>query len=246
MMHRRTFLTHSILTVTGLPALTRAASGSVLRFGIITDLHQDIMHDAVERVTAFVDAMIAAKADFIVQLGDFCIPLERNRAFLAAWNRFPGPRRHVLGNHDMDGGMKREEAVAFLGMPSRYYAFDAGGVRFVVLDGNDPGGLVVSLGGKPVINGWRGSQREGRVMATAGEVLPVEVRFFKAAARRIAGSTGRGRGRSACSRGGVYTFRRRRAARGGARGGTGKTERARSGDGDSAARAAAAHGMDCR
>lgn len=40
-------------------------------------------------------------------------------------------------------------------------------------------GLTVSLDGKAVINGWRGSQREGRVMSTAGEVVPVEVRFFQ-------------------------------------------------------------------
>lgn len=138
-MNRRTILSHT-LALTGLPALARAAAGGGVRFGVITDVHQDIMHDAVERVTAFVEAMVAAKVDFIVQLGDFCIPAEKNREFLAAWNRFPGPRWHVLGNHDMDGGKKREEAVAFLGMPSRYYHFDAGGVRFVVLDGNDRGG----------------------------------------------------------------------------------------------------------
>ena len=138
-MHRRRFLSHTI-TLAGLPALTRAAAGGGVRFGVITDLHQDVMHDAVSRVTAFVDAMTAAKADFIVQLGDFCVPAEKNRAFLAAWNRFAGPRWHVLGNHDMDGGRKREEAVAFLGMPARHYTFDAGGVRFVVLDGNDRGG----------------------------------------------------------------------------------------------------------
>ena len=138
-MHRRTLLTHAI-TLTGLPALTHAASAGGIRFGVISDLHQDIMHDAIERVTAFVDAMTAAKADFIVQLGDFCVPVERNREFLAAWNRFPGPRWHVLGNHDMDGGRKRDDVVAFLGMPSRHYSFDAGGVTFVVLDGNDRGG----------------------------------------------------------------------------------------------------------
>ncbi len=32
------------------------------------------MHDAPERVKAFVDAMHEAKADFICQLGDFCQP----------------------------------------------------------------------------------------------------------------------------------------------------------------------------
>lgn len=119
-----------------LPVEGRAA----LRFGLIADLHQDIMHDAVDRVTAFVNDMTAEGVDWVLQLGDFCWPHDRNRLFLEAWNRFAGPRYHVLGNHDMDGGFTREQAVAFLGMPGRHYAFSRGGVKFVVLDGNDPGG----------------------------------------------------------------------------------------------------------
>ena len=114
--------------------------GGPLRFGVITDVHQDVMHDGVERITAFVDAMRAEKVDFIAQLGDFCVPHERNRKFLEAWNRFEGPKYHVIGNHDTDGGFKSEQTVAYWGMPARHYGFDAGGVRFVVLDGNDPGG----------------------------------------------------------------------------------------------------------
>lgn len=78
--------------------------------------------------------------DFIIQLGDFCQPHSRNEPFLAAWNTFSGPRYHVLGNHDMDGGAAREKTVEFYGMPDRYYAFDAGPMRGIVLDGNDPGG----------------------------------------------------------------------------------------------------------
>jgi hypothetical protein len=55
------------------------------------------------------------------------------------WHSFHGPRYHVLGNHDMDGGFSRQQALAFLEMPGRYYSFDHRGVHFVVLDGNDPG-----------------------------------------------------------------------------------------------------------
>lgn len=98
------------------------------------------MHDGVERVTAFVDAMRRARVEFIAQLGDFCWPHERNRPFLEAWDRFPGPRHHVLGNHDMDGGYQRHQTVAFLGMPARHHAFVHRGFKFMVLDGNDPGG----------------------------------------------------------------------------------------------------------
>ena len=72
--------------------------------------------------------MTDAHADFVLQLGDFCLPREANREFLAAWNAFAGPRYHVLGNHDMDDGCTREQVAAFLGMPARHYTFDGGAV----------------------------------------------------------------------------------------------------------------------
>jgi 3',5'-cyclic AMP phosphodiesterase CpdA len=127
-------------TIVRLPVRARTV-GPAVRFGVITDVHQDIIHDGPARVGAFARAMTAARADFVIQLGDFCIPREANREFLAAWTAFAGPRRHVLGNHDMDGGYSREQAAAFLGMPARHYTFDAGPFIGIVLDGNDPGGM---------------------------------------------------------------------------------------------------------
>jgi 3',5'-cyclic AMP phosphodiesterase CpdA len=109
-------------------------------FGLIADVHQDIMHDSPERVSAFTSAMNEAGADFVCQLGDFCWPQEKNREFLQQWGQFEGPRYHVLGNHDMDGGAMREQTVAFYGMPAMHYSFDRGSVHFIVLDGNEPGG----------------------------------------------------------------------------------------------------------
>lgn len=123
-----------------LPALARSSATGKLRFGVITDIHHDVMHDGIARVSAFGEAMTRENVDFIAQLGDFCQPKAANQPFLDAWNRFVGPRYHVLGNHDMDGGFTRDKAVAFYGMPARHYAFEKGGVRFIVLDGNDPGG----------------------------------------------------------------------------------------------------------
>jgi len=109
----------------------------VLRFGVITDVHQDIMHDAGQRLSVFIETMRKEQVDFIVQLGDFCIPKAANQSFLDIWNTFPGPRYHVLGNHDTDGGYQRADTVAWWGMAARYYAFEQGGVKFIVLDGND-------------------------------------------------------------------------------------------------------------
>lgn len=107
-------------------------------FAMGSDIHKDIMHDADQRLQAFVEAASQAKADFIIQLGDFCQPKPANLGFLKIWNSFPGERHHVLGNHDMDGGFKREQTIAYLGMPAKYYSFDVKGWHFVVLDGNDP------------------------------------------------------------------------------------------------------------
>jgi predicted phosphodiesterase len=102
-----------------LPIHAAGTDPTKLRIGIITDVHKDVIHDADARLQTFVDAMRREQVDAIIQLGDFCIPKPANRAFLAIFNQFSGPRYHVLGNHDMDGGFTRDQAVAFLGMKSR-------------------------------------------------------------------------------------------------------------------------------
>lgn len=139
---RRHFLHLAASSALTLPTHANPASPPTpkTRFGVITDVHQDVMHDGTQRLGAFIEAMTIEKVDFIVQLGDFCVPHERNRPFLDTWKRFTGPAHHVLGNHDMDGGVPRETTTQFLGMPARHYHFDRGGFRFIVLDGNDPGG----------------------------------------------------------------------------------------------------------
>ncbi len=126
------------------PTLARTrrsrASNDTLRFGIIADVHQDVMHDGERRLGSFLDAMRQSTPDFIVQLGDFCVPHARNDAFMAAWNGFDGQKHHVIGNHETDGGYSRDQVLEYFGMPKRYYSFEQSGVHFVVLDGNDRGG----------------------------------------------------------------------------------------------------------
>jgi len=107
-------------------------------FGICSDVHQDIMHDASHRLQVFVDAANAVEADFSIQLGDFCVPQEENRRFSNIWKTLVGSGYHILGNHDMDGGYTREQNVFYLSMTGRYYSFNMKGWHFVVLDGNDP------------------------------------------------------------------------------------------------------------
>jgi 3',5'-cyclic AMP phosphodiesterase CpdA len=137
MTARRRFL-KTLAAGSLLPLPLRAETKAVpLRIGLITDVHKDIMHDADFRLQTFIDAMSKTKVDAIMQLGDFCVPKSANQGFLDIWNSFKGPRHHVIGNHDTDGGFKREQVVGFWGMPSRYYSYDLGGFHFIVLDAND-------------------------------------------------------------------------------------------------------------
>ena len=66
-----------------------ARDGATLRFGVIADVHKDIMHDADVRLKTFVDHMKAKGVDFVVQLGDFCVPKPANKGFLKIWDHFP-------------------------------------------------------------------------------------------------------------------------------------------------------------
>ena len=129
-----------------------------LRFGIITDLHYaDIdpsgdraYRESLAKLEECIKVMNNQKADFLVELGDFkdqdrVGPTEaRTLSYLrrveAVFEKFDGPRYHVLGNHDADSISK----IQFLkiarnsGIPQdrSYYSFGVKGVRFIVLDAN--------------------------------------------------------------------------------------------------------------
>jgi 3',5'-cyclic AMP phosphodiesterase CpdA len=132
----------------------------VLLFAVATDIHHDIMHDGPQRLQAFKDGAIQAGVDMAVQLGDFCQPTPANRSFLAQWEALDLPRYNVLGNHDMDGGFTRQDTVAYMSMPGRYYSFNRKGWHCVVLDGNDPS--------EPPLEGYaRGVAADQRAWLTA-------------------------------------------------------------------------------
>ena len=106
-----------------------------VRFGIIADLHREIMHDAPQRLTAFIQAAREQNADFIVSLGDFCHSLEAHEDVRTIWNSFPGGRYLVLGNHDTDQSDKLTW-MRFFGLRRIYDSFDWGGFHFCLLDTN--------------------------------------------------------------------------------------------------------------
>ncbi|SIR31824.1 metallophosphoesterase family protein [Maribacter ulvicola] len=144
-MRRRNFInglgagaTLSLVTPTLLsftPSIGAKKIGKSLNFGIVSDVHKDLIPDADQRLESFIHKAIDKEVDFIIQMGDFCFGEEKNRGFLNIWNQFKGAKYHVLGNHDMDKNSK-EEMLDFWGMPKTYYSYDVGGYHFIVLDAN--------------------------------------------------------------------------------------------------------------
>lgn len=156
-LSRREFLgSASAFAVAGCIGV-RPGERPAVRFGFITDCHYalhiapkdrgDLRYRslALEKLRNFVRAMNAAKVDFVVEGGDFK-DLGRTPAesleYLDAMERefagFDGPRYHVLGNHDHDNLSKAEflSHVKNFAQESAkaYYAFERGGVKFIVLD----------------------------------------------------------------------------------------------------------------
>ena len=115
-------------------SLGRLEAQSV-KFAVISDIHQDLMCDCEHRLQVFLEAAKKAKVDFIIDLGDFAFPKESNAEFIKLWRDCPIEKYNVIGNHDADVCSK-QEFMDYVGMKSRYYSFDKGGIHFVVLDAN--------------------------------------------------------------------------------------------------------------
>lgn len=140
-MKRRKFIKQLGAILIGLivtaPFLScNSSSPEKITFAICSDIHQDIMHDAPERLSSFVKAAEKRNVDFMIDLGDFCFPIPENREFVDIWKRSPVEKYNTLGNHDMDKGNK-QEFMEFVGMKQRYYSFDKGDFHFIVLDPNN-------------------------------------------------------------------------------------------------------------
>lgn len=104
-------------------------------FGICADVHQTPERDASGRMRAFVDEAMQRSANFVIQLGDFIAPDDSGRKLLDEWERFPGPKYHVLGNHDAERNGK-QAVMRFQNQAEKYYSFDCREYHFIVLDTN--------------------------------------------------------------------------------------------------------------
>ena len=128
-----TVLPTTLLSFT--PAVSIANKSKKLNFGIVTDVHKDLMPDADRRLEKFINEANERKVDFIIQMGDFCMAETKNKDFLKLWETFNGPKYHILGNHDMDKHSK-QEMLDFWGMSKTYYSYDFQGFHFIILDAN--------------------------------------------------------------------------------------------------------------
>ena len=138
---------------------SRAATDGGVRFtfGIVTDCHYAERDDLEGGTRAYRESdkklaecvadMNRQKVNFLIELGDFkdqgadaAQTVEFLKTIEAVFERFEGPRYHVLGNHDMDRISKAQLlaniANAGFAKAQAYYSFDAGGIHFVALDAN--------------------------------------------------------------------------------------------------------------
>ncbi len=114
-------------------------SGKQIKLGVIADLHGGLAVDASSRLDAFVAAMEKANCDALIQLGDFAYPNKDHQAFADTFNSAHDRTLHVIGNHEFDHGLTRNDCYRAWGIKNSYYRTDVGGVRILVLDGNDEG-----------------------------------------------------------------------------------------------------------
>ena len=121
-----------------LAAAVRALPRS-LKFGVITDVHIGFIKDAPTRFAAFEKAMRALKPDGVIQMGDFAYPQEKHQKFVDAFKGLSEHPIHAIGNHELDHRCTREDARRSWGIPANYYSKEVGGLKIIVLDGNDRG-----------------------------------------------------------------------------------------------------------
>ncbi len=160
---RRDFLKASGVFLAGVSwgtPIVRAAGRSrttPLRFGIVTDAHfaatdargNRYYRQSTTKMAECVALMNEQQVDFLVELGDFkdegkpAVERETLRyleTIESVFSRFEGRRYHVLGNHDVDSISKAQFMARItnsgIAPGASFYAFDAHGIHFVVLDAN--------------------------------------------------------------------------------------------------------------
>lgn len=129
------------------PSAAVAQEAPLVRFGAIADPQYAPVPprgtryyaNSLAKLSAAVESLNEADLDFVVTLGDIIDRhVESYLHILPIYQLVEAENRYVLGNHDYDvAGDYVATVPDYLGMEARYYDFVSGGVRFIVLDGND-------------------------------------------------------------------------------------------------------------
>jgi alkaline phosphatase len=142
MMKRHDFLVLLLLLWTTL------ASAQNVRIGLVTDVHyaekpsgtKRAYRDSLKKLDEAVAALNEAKADFVVELGDFIDSaptlegeIGHARTINAVFQKFHGPRHYVVGNHDV-AALTKTQFLEACGAKTPHYSFDHGAFHFIVLD----------------------------------------------------------------------------------------------------------------
>ena len=131
----RTLGTMSSSLVLPCPVLAENRGSDSIKLGVIADLHGGFATDAPTRLDAFLDAMEDESCDALLQLGDFAFPNEKHQVYANKFNAAHGQTVHVIGNHEFDYGLTREDCYRAWGIEASYYRTEVGGIRILVLDG---------------------------------------------------------------------------------------------------------------
>lgn len=120
----------------------------LVRFGMMTDMHHSdkkmrinrYYRKTLEKLQVAAVELKKAKPAFVVELGDFIdkakeveVELGYLKRIHQDFDKLPGKKHYVLGNHCIDT-LTKEEFLGVVGQEKSYYSFDEGGVHFVVLD----------------------------------------------------------------------------------------------------------------
>jgi len=159
---RRDFLKASSISIAALAlnpqsVFAKDSCCSLIRFGIVTDIHYADRSDngsrchreSLDKLKTCVDFMNKQNVDFLIELGDFKdasdpYDTQKTLGYLkdteAEFAKFKGPRYHVLGNHDMDCITKKQftdnTTNTNVEKGKTYYSFDSKSHHFIVLDAN--------------------------------------------------------------------------------------------------------------
>ncbi|MFT8348370.1 metallophosphoesterase family protein [Clostridium saccharoperbutylacetonicum] len=106
-----------------------------IKFAIFSDLHYDEIQDGNERIDDFLSHIKKAKAEFIVDLGNFCYPSKENNIVLNKLKSSELPCYFTIGNHNTDR-FTIDEVIKFFDLKRSYYSFIKANIKFIILDYN--------------------------------------------------------------------------------------------------------------